>query len=1079
MQAKTLSTTKLPRVLKIALAGIVLSLAAKAVYAQAPKRPEGVCDIYAASGAPCVAAHSTTRALYATYNGPLYQVLRQSDGKTLDIGVVQPSALDVGGYADAAAQDRFCANTVCWISILYDQSDKHNDLKQPPRGAFSGPAMGGANNLPIATMAPVTMMGHKVYGVFITPGMGLRLNNTKGVAVDDQAEGIYWVIDGHHYNGGCCFDYGNAETDSRDDQDGTMETTYFGNTPFWFHGPMPGPWVMTDQENNLVGCAPGDKNKQCALPIIKWRFVTAMAKGEPHHWATLGGDAQQGALSVMFDGPRVGTSYDPMRKQGAIVLGNGGDNSNSSQGTFYEGAMTAPGTFPSNATDQKVQANVVAAGYGLPFVTIAPASTPAMPTGVLTFAPGTAKDVTVTFTNSTKAPVSGVKLGVVAPAGWRVSAADGGKASGAIAPGASISTTFHVVAGQRQLNADLIGQAVWNDGGKTRTERAVEKLRNVEPVKINEFRVSDGSQNTTNGFIELYNAGSKPVDLSHWSLTSRPTEQAAFSAISIPANTKLAAKGFYVLGLANSGLAAPAASGDATLHVRSISGMKVGDTVVIGTGANAERRKIVSIGTASGAATTLWQPLPDGPIITIPAGATNVPVTRTAGFVVGQKIGLGYGAIYPDVGLGREKLEIATVTAVGKQGAQAYLGADAHAGDARIQVLAGAPVGLMKLDASSIDTISPGDTIKLDIDSVGHGTETVTVKSVGTQDRMVNIAAANAAGDASITVAGVYGFPVPKPVTFKPGDTIIVGTPASQEKLVVATVTVLQNRLISLRTTTPAQHAHGIGENVVLPGTGLELTAPLTFNHAINTPFSVRGTGISFAPATAHPHSSNEPVLPLGTGITLDAPLAKAHDIDAVVRDESATGVGFQGKPNQWFGGPALSPPAGSMALRNAAGLVVDSLNYGVAVDPWMSKGHQTKSGFGSVGCIIPAPGLPFGFGATTVASNVSAGRYPDGHDGDSSCDDFRVSATTALAADAAIGAQSIQVTSATNIVAGQMIGLGKGSDQETVVVQAVGQGGALTLRTPLKLAHAKQAQVITDMPTPGATNRYAGAAQK
>src|SRR5581483_3027752 len=81
-------------------------------------RPQGPCDIYAAAGDPCVAAHSTTRALYASYNGPLYQVLRQSDGKSLDIGVVQPSASpvpDPGGYADAAAQDAFCANTYCWI----------------------------------------------------------------------------------------------------------------------------------------------------------------------------------------------------------------------------------------------------------------------------------------------------------------------------------------------------------------------------------------------------------------------------------------------------------------------------------------------------------------------------------------------------------------------------------------------------------------------------------------------------------------------------------------------------------------------------------------------------------------------------------------------------------------------------------------------------------------------------------------------------------------------------------------------------------------------------------------------------
>ena len=55
--------------------------------------PEGPCDIYAAAGTPCVAAHSSIRALYASYNGPLYQVMRQSDGKTLDIGVVQPLSL--------------------------------------------------------------------------------------------------------------------------------------------------------------------------------------------------------------------------------------------------------------------------------------------------------------------------------------------------------------------------------------------------------------------------------------------------------------------------------------------------------------------------------------------------------------------------------------------------------------------------------------------------------------------------------------------------------------------------------------------------------------------------------------------------------------------------------------------------------------------------------------------------------------------------------------------------------------------------------------------------------------------------
>jgi hypothetical protein len=401
-----------------ALPVATLSIAARAAAARnTPSRPQGPCDIYAAAGLPCVAAHSSTRALSASYNGPLYQVMRQSDGKTLDIGVVQPNGSDAGGYANAAGQDDFCANTTCWITVLYDQSGKGNHLVQPPRGAFSGPALGGFNNLPIADMAPITLMGHKVYGVFIAPGMGMRLNDAKGTAVDDQAEGQYWVISGHHYNDGCCFDYGNAETDSRDDGDGTMETTYYGNSTGWYRGSGAGPWVMTDQENNLVGCVnPSPNDKFCAsLPTINWRFVTATADGEPHHWRSMGGDAQTGELQVMYDGGRIindRSSYDPMRKQGAILLGNGGDNSNASQGTFYEGAMTAASTFPSKEVNQKIQANVVAARYDVQRLSLAPASATATPPGLQTFSPGSSQETTVTFTNTTGAPVTALALSI-------------------------------------------------------------------------------------------------------------------------------------------------------------------------------------------------------------------------------------------------------------------------------------------------------------------------------------------------------------------------------------------------------------------------------------------------------------------------------------------------------------------------------------------------------------------------------------------------------------------------------------------------------------------------------------------
>src|SRR5438270_6524808 len=407
---------KVVRVLALALTLIGAALTMADPAGEAPPRPKGPCDIYAAAGDPCVAAHSTTRALYASYDGPLYQVLRQVDGKTLDIGVVQPSAADPGGYANASAQDAFCANTYCWIATIYDQSPKHNDLIQAPRGGFSGPSMGGFNNLPVADMAPITIMGHKAYGVFISPGMGLRQNDVKGTAVDDQAEGQYWVINGHHYNSGCCFDYGNAEIDSRDDDNGTMETTYYGNATPWYHGNPPGPWIMTDQENNLVGCVNPDRSKLCAnLPNISWRFVTAIAKGEPHHWTSMGGDAQRGELKVMFDGPRVDSTYDPMRKQGAILLGNGGDNSVGSQGTFYEGAMTAAGTFPTDPTDQLVQANIVAARYDVARLSLAPP--PAVPPrpGLQTFSPGSSQDAMVTFTNTTGAPAAGVKLSISGP----------------------------------------------------------------------------------------------------------------------------------------------------------------------------------------------------------------------------------------------------------------------------------------------------------------------------------------------------------------------------------------------------------------------------------------------------------------------------------------------------------------------------------------------------------------------------------------------------------------------------------------------------------------------------------------
>jgi hypothetical protein len=1053
--------------LLLTVIGATLSMAQQAPTGRvvSPQRPQGPCDIYASAGDPCVAAHSTTRALYAAYNGPLYQVLRQSDGKTLDIRVVQPAASpvpDPGGYAGAAAQDRFCAGTYCWISIIYDQSPKHNDLTQAPRGGFGGPALGGFNTLPIADMAPITIMGHKVYGVFIEPGMGLRQNDVKGTAVDDQAEGQYWVVNGKHFNAGCCFDYGNAEIDSRDDDNGTMETLYFGNATPWFSGNGNGPWIMTDQENNLVGCVNQDGSKGCPnLPSIPWRFVTAIGKGEPHHWASLGGDAQKGALSVMFDGSRVNPTYDPMRKQGAILLGNGGDNSVGSQGTFYEGAVTAAGTFPSNATDQLVQANIVAARYGVaPLVVsqVATASAPGGgPEGVQTFTPESSRDITVTFTNTTEEPAAGISLSIAAPSQWTAVVSGTTETSRTfaqqVAPGASVSATFKVTSGPEAFNGDLVSNASWINSatnpasGEKHVETAVKKVRNASPVKINEFRVTSGSPtsgapgNLTNSFIELYNADSQNVDISNWILTAHPAHQAIFSTVKIPAGTKLAAGGFYLLGLSNSGLAAPARAGDSILHVRNTDGMSVGNTITIGTGSVVETRKIASLGTAAANHTTLWQPLPEGPVITIPAGSTNVPVENASGFVAGQKIALGYGSTYPVAANPVEQYEIATVTAVGKPGTQAWLAMDAPAGATNIKVTA-------------LSDISIGDKIRLDIDSVGHGIETVTVAHVGTAAGRTNLSAPASAGETRISVRRAEGFAV--------GDRIAVGTPASQEAVTVTAVGSQGPDGAAIDVAPALTKPHVVSEWVVSPGTGLDLAAPLQFHHSANLPFSDRGTGISFQPATAFAHASNEPVQALGAGIALDRPIANGHGIHDVVRDAAVKTAGYQGSPlpNQWFGGPELTTTSpqfghsliveeGSMVLRDASGVVADSLNYGGLVDPWAAEGDQAASGAVLSGCYVSAPGSvfdPWSTVVTPVATNTSAGRFPDGADTDSNCTDFLTQAVATLSAASPTGASNIKVSSMEGFRSGQTILLDSGANLETAAISTVGTAGATTL---------------------------------
>jgi hypothetical protein len=312
----------------------------------------GPCDSYSSGGTPCVAAHSTIRALYSAYTGCLYQVLRASDNTTKDI-----IPLSAGGIANSSIQDSFCVNTDCLISIIYDQSGNNNNLLQaPPGGAANGTEENGYDTLANATAAPISVGGKKVYGVFIEPGMGYRQDKTVGIATGDEPEGIYAVLDGTHYNNDCCFDYGNAETNNLDNGKAHMEAIYFGSGGAGV-GSGDGPWVEADLENGLYAGGSGN-------PSITFRFVTAVVKGDSgNQWAIRGGDATSGEMSTFFSGERPAGGYSPMLKEGAIILGIGGDNSDRAEGTFYEGAMTAG--YPSDETEADVQADIVAAKYAV------------------------------------------------------------------------------------------------------------------------------------------------------------------------------------------------------------------------------------------------------------------------------------------------------------------------------------------------------------------------------------------------------------------------------------------------------------------------------------------------------------------------------------------------------------------------------------------------------------------------------------------------------------------------------------------------------------------------------------------
>jgi hypothetical protein len=351
----------------------------------------GPCDILAAAGTPCVAAHSLTRRMLAAYSGNLFQLTRLSDSTTTDIGALTT------GAADVSTAQAFCLNTVCWITDIYDQMHtptSGNNLPQANTAKAAPLALigWGAGNIPIARIL-ADGNSHPILG--FVPASGEYYRNrasTVGMPTGNSPITIYEVMGTADYSV-CCAGYGDMEAPLPTAGGRGMmfaTTLAIGNSGTFGLGS--GPWPGVDWENGVFMYGP--------TPTPP--YISTLAKYSPTSasWALKSGDATTGVFNTLYSGSL--PSGATMALQGGISLGEGGDASPSPQ-DFLEGAIVASTT--TDGTDALLQSNITSF-YG-ELTTAAPSFYPAdgkiysgMPVTIFT-----ATGVSVCYTTDGTTPI--------------------------------------------------------------------------------------------------------------------------------------------------------------------------------------------------------------------------------------------------------------------------------------------------------------------------------------------------------------------------------------------------------------------------------------------------------------------------------------------------------------------------------------------------------------------------------------------------------------------------------------------------------------------------------------------------
>ena len=669
----------------------------------------------------------------------------------------------------------------------------------------------------------------------------------------------------------------------------------------------------------------------------------------------------------------------------------------------------------------------------------------------ITFTQGSIQEVTVTFTNTTGEPVTGVDLSVSVPKGWTSMVSGTTRTSKTfttpITPGASVNANFKVTASANTGAGYMTGKAEWKnqDIDGTQSETITQRVRNVVPIKINEIRFAT-SNNPTNQFIELYNPSANTVDISKWTLINTQSQWAPVKAVTIPDGTKLAGGAFYMLGLSSSGLAAPATKGATIINVRSATGFEVGQKIDI----DGESHTISSIGTAASPMTTLFIPVSTGPWLTIPVGSTNLPVTSSTGFEVGQKIGIDIGGHY----------EVATVTAVGKAATQTTLAAATVAGATNIKVAANA-------------NMTVGDILTV---GTGGRKELVKIMNIGT------------------TGSNGTGIDLTSPLKFNnmPGvDVSDIGTG------------------ISFSPATRFEHKSGDAVHAL--GSGITLDSPLAMNHEYGAPIvNTLATTVGYqGPPVPNqwyggPFSASAGSIALfdasGT-VLIDALVYGSQQSNSsangpVTSPEIATLEGDQSQGGCIVVVPRASSGAGISRGRFPDGLDTDSNCTDFLIQSFVSLSAASAIGTNNIKVSTMAD---FGVGQKII---IETGLNSE----TAVIKTIGTTGASTVGTSTQAGTKFIPVASAEGFSAGQTITIDTDANTETAIVAAVTggrrrfggrgvapidtitvtsplakehsvgaqvSGSGITLATPLAKAHDNGAQIASYLPTPGAPNQY------